>query len=112
MSDFVSHDADILGTPTREENDLHRLIRDQGLRRYGVFLVTGEGKILPDGSEDASGYVVDEAGRVFFFWLDWDDQLEGVTFAKWKSIEPDADWEDEPEYLEARRAAGLEAVPG
>ena len=63
---MVTNDAGTIRT-RKPEDDLHRLIRDEGLRRYGLFFVTGEGKRLPDGWEDASGYVIDDRGRVFSF---------------------------------------------
>lgn len=93
----------------REKDDLHRLIRDQGLKRYGVFFITGEGIRLPDGSEDASGYVIDDHGRVFSFWLDWDYDRQGVTFTEWEQVEPEPEWNEDAEYRQAREAAGLAA---
>lgn len=67
----------------------------------------GEGKRLPDGSEDVSGYVLDELGRVFFFWLGWDDECQGVTFSEWEAVEPEPDWTSIGEYRRARQALGL-----
>jgi hypothetical protein len=98
--------------PLREgrlEHDVDRLIRERGLRRYGLFLVSGEGRILPDGSENASGYVVDQDGRVFFFALDWDAGLRRVSFTQWEQVDAaaEADWDDDPEFQQARKAAGL-----
>src|SRR5215210_7633461 len=91
----------------KPQDDLHRLIRDEGLRRYGLFFVTGEGKRLPDGSEDASGYVIDGHGNVFSFWLDWSPEHQAVAFSEWRQVEAEPDWSDSAEYREARRAARL-----
>lgn len=47
---------------------------------------------------------------MFFFWLDWDKQTQRVAFTEWVPIDTAAefDWQDdEPEYVSARRAAGL-----
>src|SRR5687768_9414594 len=65
--------------PTREEQALRRLIRERGLERYGLFFGTGEGSFLPDGTEAGSGYVVDERGRVFFWWTGWDAERRTAT---------------------------------
>ena len=43
------------------------LLCRQNIRRYGLFGVTTEGRLLPDGSESASGFMIDERGRVFSF---------------------------------------------
>src|SRR5437764_15280610 len=57
---------------TRRRRILDELIQQEGIQQYGLFSVTTEGKLLPDGSESASGFVVDADDRVFYFWLDWD----------------------------------------
>ena len=107
MRDMLADDADAREPPTREATRLDRLIKEQGLKRYAVFLVSGEGKRLPDGSEDASGYVIDELGRVFFFWLGWDGERQGATFSEWEQVESEPDWARIGEYRRARRAVGL-----
>jgi hypothetical protein len=95
-------------TPTREADTLRRLLRDQGVRRYGLFFVTGAGTTLPAGSEDASGSVVDEHGRVVSFSTGWDVERAGVTFTRWDEVTPEPEWaEDDEEYQAARREAGL-----
>jgi hypothetical protein len=92
---------------TSEAVVLHRLTRDCGLRRYGLFCVTQEGRRLPDGSEDASGYVLDESGRTFYFWLGWAPQHHSLAFTEWEQVEPDPAWPDSSEYQPARVEAGL-----
>lgn len=91
----------------RPADVLPRLIRERHIGRYGLFGVTGEGRELPDGSESASGYLVDELGRVYFFWLDWDHVRGEAAFIKWRQVEPQPDWDDDQEYREAREAAGF-----
>jgi hypothetical protein len=86
---------------------LDELIREKGIERYGLFAVTTEGKVLPDGSESASGLVVDPTGRVHAFWLDWDEARRRVAFVRWNPVQPRRDWETDDEYRAARRAAGL-----
>jgi hypothetical protein len=83
------------------------LIRETGIRRYGLFGVSAEGESLPDGSETASGMVVDQDGSVFSFWLDWDEKERRPALTHWEPVNTDADWLEEEEYLQARREAGL-----
>lgn len=90
-----------------EAEILHLLIQGRGLRRYGLFFVTQEGRRLPDGSEDASGYVLDETGRTFFFWLGWDEGHHSLTFTEWEQVDPDPSWMESAEYHRACEQAGL-----
>jgi hypothetical protein len=108
MKHMLTNDADVFRAPTPAE-DLHRLIRSEGLKRYGTFFVTGEGKRLPDGSENGSGYVIDEQGRVFSFWLDWDHERQETVFTEWAEVHSESNWPESAEYQEARAAAGLTA---
>ena len=89
--------------------DLERLIRERGLARFGIFHASGEGQLLPDGSESGSGYVVDESSRHYFYWLDWDVVRAHLALTRWQELGPTAfaDLQDDPEYREARGAAGL-----
>ena len=90
-------------------SDLERLIRERGLDRFGVFHASGEGRLLPDGSESSSGYVVDNRGRHYSFWLDWDVGRGSLALTRWQALERDEfkDLPDDPEYRRARAAAGL-----
>ena len=89
--------------------DLNRLISDCGLVRFGVFHVSGDGQLLPDGSENASGYVIDDRENIFWFRLDWDGQQRCLALTEWERVtSAEAEWpEDDPEYRRARDAAGL-----
>ena len=94
---------------TRQAHIIEELLRERGIGRYGLFLVSSEGRELPGGGESASGYVVDSDGRVFFFWLDWDEAQECAVFSTWRRAEPDGDWLEEREYREALEVAGVKA---
>jgi hypothetical protein len=79
---------------------------------YAFFFTTGEGRYLPRpvmGAEieEASGYVVDRHGHVFFFWLGWDAQRETPALTIWKAVQPEPAWIDDSEYRQARAAVGL-----
>lgn len=86
---------------------LRRLIEAEGLKRFALCLVAGEGKELPNGEEDASGYVVNEDGRVFSFWIGWDEAAGTETFDIWTEEQPGPDWFEHEEFREARAAVGL-----
>ena len=90
----------------RQGEVLHELIRDRVDQRYGVFDVTGEGRKLPDGSEESSGFVITAEDRVFFFRLGWDHVNGRPTLTTWEEDELDPEWDD-VEYRRARKAAGL-----
>lgn len=79
-------------------------------RRYGVFFSTSEGHIMPSGEEDASGFVVDETGDHFFYWTGWHTRFGGVHLEVWTREQFQEEWGDVPEYLAARRQAGLAAL--
>jgi hypothetical protein len=86
---------------------LHALLTEHGLKRYGLFAVTGEGTITPDGYEETSGYALSSDGRSYFFWTGWDEEAQRTTFDMWQPTEPQPDWQDDEEYQAARKAAGL-----
>jgi hypothetical protein len=89
--------------------DLERLIRGRGLARFGIFHASGEGRMLPDGSESGSGYVIDENGRHYFYWLDWDVARARLALTRWEELDSGefADLQDDPEYGRARADVGL-----
>jgi hypothetical protein len=96
---------------SRQVNDeaeiLEQLAQDRRLGRHAFFFVTGEGEILPSGIEDASGYVIGEDGRVYAFWLGWDDQQKAPAFTEWEEVEPEPSWGESAEYRQARERVGL-----
>jgi len=82
-------------------------MKGKGLERFAFYLVVGEGKELPNGEGDASGYVVNEDGRVFFFWIGWDDERNTEILEIWREEEPGPDWLEHEPYRQAREAVGL-----
>jgi hypothetical protein len=83
------------------------LLDEIGIGRRALFDDVGEGTIFPDGTESMSGHVVDEVGRVFFFWTDWDAARKRPVFTTWQQIEPSASLMASAEYRAARKAVGL-----
>jgi hypothetical protein len=83
------------------------LFAERGLVRYATFHEVNEGTPFPDGTEDLSGNVIDDQGRVFFFWTMWDIERGRPTFETWRPVTPAPDWNASPEYQQARRAVGL-----
>jgi len=100
---------------SRQATVLHELIQEQGLcpNRYALFFVTGEGQFLPEAGqpaeaiEETSGYVIDDQGRVFAFWLGWDATRKGPTLVEWREERPEPDWLGDDEYRRARQRVGL-----
>jgi hypothetical protein len=60
----------------------------------------------PSEFEETSGYVVDRCGRVFAFWLGWDETSRAPMLTVWEEVTPEPTWVDEPEYTAARHAVG------
>jgi hypothetical protein len=86
---------------------LDALVREHGLERFAYFLVTGEGRLLPNGVEVTSGHVLDTTGQVFRFWTSWDADRDRPIFKVWKPTSPNPRWERSGEYQRARVAVGL-----
>ena len=86
---------------------LDGLVRERGLDRFAYFLVTGEGRFLPNGVEVTSGHVLDATGRVFRFWTAWDADRDRASFKIWKPTTPNPRWERSREYQRACTAVGL-----
>ncbi len=93
--------------PTHGQETLRQLIRARGIERYGLFFGTGEGSFFPNGTEESSGYAIDDRGRVFFWWTGWDAERGAVTLETWEEVEPDSAWDQSAEYRRARQAVGL-----
>ena len=98
---------------TPEMGLLEEIIAERGIRPgdYALFFTTGEGEYLPmnvpDPIEETSGYLVDRCGRVFAWWLGWDPDRRRPTLVDWEQVEPEPDWPELPEYVEARRRVGV-----
>jgi len=94
-------------TSSEQRDILERLVRERGLERFAFFLLTGEGIPLPDGLEELSGYVLDARGRVFSFWLSWDEAHGRPTLSEWEEETPEPHWHENAEYRRARKIVGL-----
>src|SRR5450759_224291 len=85
---------------------LDERIRDKGLQSgdCALFFVTREGITWPFVTaqskefEETSGFVVDRRGRVFAFWLGWDEASRAPALTVWEEVTPEPTWVDEPEY--------------
>jgi hypothetical protein len=86
---------------------LDRLVRERVEGDYAYFFVTGEGELMADGVEEASGCVIDRQGRVFSFWLGWDSERQAAALTEWEEVKPEAHWSRSREYRRARAAVGL-----
>ena len=100
----IAHD---IRSDTDHVDLLERLIAKQGVGRHGIFLMSGEGRYTPDGFEETSGFVVDAQEQVFFFWTGWNEAHGQTEFRTWQPVPAEADWQDDEEYVAARKAAGL-----
>ena len=98
-----------------QRNVLDDLIQERGLRRgdYVLFLVSGEGILWPAGRpdledfEEVSGHVLTREGKVFAFWLGWDEERRMPCLTEWEEVQPEPHWRNVGEYRRAREAVGL-----
>jgi|SRR5215216_6542902 hypothetical protein len=91
-----------------EADILDRLVESRRIGRHAFFFVTGEGEIMPNGVEEASGHVIDERGRVYAFWLGWDDLQRAPVFTEWEEVTPEVAWCESVEYRQARERLRLD----
>jgi hypothetical protein len=82
---------------------LQRLLAEKGIRDFELFLLQQEGRILPNGLEQISGFIATPSGSAFGFWLEYDDRLGKPTLDPYYEV---ADLEKEfgnsPEFIQAR----------
>ena len=113
---MIERDATVLGDEPKmrevpadaalQRAALDTLIRARGLDRYALFLTTREGIELAGDLEEASGYVVDEHGRHFCFWMG--AGRDGVpALTTWRRVRPRPHWVSRAEYRRARAEVGL-----
>lgn len=102
------------GYRARQSKLLHALIQRRDLKEseYAPFFVTGEGGFFPAAPhghrvEAASGYVLDNLGRVFSFWMGSDPIGQEVALTEWREVEPEPHWSRDLEYRRARKRVGL-----
>jgi hypothetical protein len=99
--------ADGQAAPNPDADSLERVFAARGLERFVLFGVTGEGREMPNGIEEASGYALTPDGRVHFFWTGWDAERGQEIIRTWEEATPDEAWDDDDEYLAARQRLGL-----
>src|SRR5262245_55719871 len=108
--DVLSHEGLMVDEPkgaAARPAPLQVLLRERLGDSFAVFFETGEGIELPDGSEALSGYVIDAAGRVYWFWLGWDAARHSATLTEWQPAAPRDEWLRSAEYRRARELVGL-----
>lgn len=86
---------------------LDSLVRGRGLQTFAYFFVTGEGEVLPNGVEAASGHVIDDSGHIYRFWTGWNGEAGQPWFRIWKPTTPEPRWDHSAEYQRARQEVGL-----
>jgi hypothetical protein len=61
--------------PRRETYELvGELLKEQGIKKFVPLDGDAEGDVLPGGVYNESGIVLSSDGKVYQFWLDWDDE--------------------------------------
>ncbi len=95
----------------RQSESLRKLIREQiPDRHFGIFSLTGEGRMMPNGREERSGCVIDDTGKHYQFWETWSPDL-GKSILEWEMYEPLAveidGWLQWSEYRLACQEAGV-----
>jgi hypothetical protein len=93
--------------PSAATDVLEQLVQSKNVGRHAFFFVSGEGTEMPNGAEEESGYVLDEEGRIFSFWLGWDAQRGQPVLETWEQVQAEPHWHEEPEYRRAREVVGL-----
>lgn len=89
------------------DDTLDRLLHERRLDRYALFWETREGREMPNGEEEESGYVQATDGRVFFWWTGWDIEQHAPFLKYWDEATPEPSWADSDEYLRARERLDL-----
>jgi hypothetical protein len=96
---------------------LDQLVQEKGLRAgdYAFFFIAGEGEYLPASAvgnevEELSGNVIDRDGRVYSFWLGWDQTHHCPSLTTWEEELPEPHWSAVSEYRQARTLVGLSAA--
>jgi hypothetical protein len=105
---------------------LERLFAEKGLApgEWWPFLVQQEGRLLPGGLEDSSGFVLARDGSVYGWWLGWEtsagaggsgqEVTEGrYVFDRWWRVDvPEVEFAYDAEYALARERLGLPSDEG
>lgn len=94
--------------PSAERQAIERLLTERGIGRHALFLTQREGTQLSGGLESVSGFVLDDRGRVYGFWLACDEHTRALTLQPFYPVESAArEFANDAEYQAARRALGL-----
>jgi hypothetical protein len=88
---------------------LTRLLRGRVQGKHALFFTSDEGIELPDGTEQMTGYAIDEQGDIHAFTLGWDAAQGAPALTRWRRSEPERFWDGVEEYRAARRRVGLSA---
>src|SRR3712207_8089593 len=83
--------------------ELERAIEERGLRRFAILETVGEGRFYPNGMEERSGDVMDQAGRVWLFWTGWDPIRERIVIQDWVEADVVPALKQTKSYARARR---------
>jgi hypothetical protein len=59
--------------------------------------------------EEYSGYLVDDRGRAFNFWMGADPETGAAVLTTWERVEPEPSGDRSVEYRRAREKVGLDA---
>lgn len=112
----------LLPTPDREKKTLQiiqDLLAKKGIVQYALFHLNEEAsRYLPGGLYPESGKVLNSDGRVFSFWLDWDEEKQdytlgrnilesdGSTYSFWHEVDP-MGYEGNEYFIQAKKSLGL-----
>jgi hypothetical protein len=94
----------------RFRTQLERLIAEKGLlpKSYGLFFTSGEDYTPGSKIENASGFLVTPKGEHFSFWKT-NRTTKNASLTSWKQVEPEANWFNSNEYIEALYGAKVPA---
>ncbi len=93
------------GHPVNMTTALDQLVAREVPGRYAFFFVSGEDEVYPDGTEETSGYVIDEQGQIHAFWTGWDAASGAMILEQWEQVEEEPQWLQSIEYRRARSEA-------
>lgn len=118
----------ILGDPEWEKKSLQiiqRLLREKGIHKYEILHFIHEAsEVLPGGIFPVSGKILTDKGKLYYFWLDWDEKKQDYSLGDVTLPDGTVDdyWSEadqyeyaqqlkDPYYLIARKRLGLSYDP-
>ena len=103
-------------TENRADRELlHDLIapRLAPVEDYATFFEASSWRRLPGlDAHEASGFVLDTTGRIFYYRLGWDPEAGRPALLKWEPSVESPHWRKSAEYDEARALVGLDGPKG